>query len=296
MYGERVKRQVNVILRRRRGEAPIIATVILMAISLFSMSLTLSYVQTSLARRNGENEFSMAKTFMKNIALAIDDVAWHKGQMNTLQYSSQNAEIHLREGLLHYKIEVLKNGVGEVYREVNETRDRYLSVLLYDIPQSKFALDNSYFEEILPGKMTYLVQNSTTSPISRVFAIQTPARAGEENYISVGIAPLIRSVPFSITTASGGTEKFLRLYLVDVKQGDLTTVNPRYLTLTGGGAEATVFTNVKSIKISVIYIEEASGYDESFFQFPMSVQEIDLGSSGTEVELYFGTTMVGFLE
>ena len=296
MYGERVKRQVNLIHRHRRGEAPIIATVILMAISLFSMSLTLSYVQTSLARRNGENEFSMAKTFMKNIGLTIDDVVWHKGQMNTIQYSSQNAEIHLREGLLHYKIEVLKNGVGETYREVNETRDKYLSVLLYDIPQSKYYLDNSYFEEILPGKMTSIVQNSTTSPITRVFAIQTPARSGEENYISVCVAPLIRSVPFSITTTSGATEKFLRLYLVDIKQGDLTTVNPRYLTLTSEGAEATVLTNVRSIRISVIYIEEALGYNESFFHFPTNVQEIDLGSSGTEVELYFGTMKVGFLE
>jgi hypothetical protein len=284
------------LMRNRRGEAPIIATVILMAISLFTMSLTLSFVQANLTRRNGENDFTMAKTFMKNIGLTIDDVAWHKGQMNTIQYSSQNAEIHLREGLIHYKIEVLKTGVGQVYRELNETRDRYLSVLLYDIPQSRYALDNNYFEEILPGAMTSIVQNSTTSPIARVFAIQTPARAGEENYISVGVAPLIRSVPFSITTASGGTENFLRLYLVDIQKGDLTTANPRYLTLTGGGANATVLTDVRSIKISVIYIEEAAGYDETFFHFPMTVQEIDLGPSGAEVELYFGMLRVGFLE
>ena len=283
------------ILRSRRGEAPIIATIILMAISLFTMSLTLSFVQANLTRRNGENEFNMAKTFMKNIGLAIDDVAWHNGQMNTIQYSSQNAEIHLREELLYYKIEILHVGDTE-YSVLEATRDRYLSVLLYDIPQSKYALDNDYFEEIVPGKMTSIVQNSTTSPITRVFAIQTPARVGEENYISVGIAPLIRAVPFSITTGSGGTENFLRLYLVDIQQGDLTTVNPKYLTLTGEGAEATVETNVRSIRITPIFIHEAVGYDEAFFQFPANVQEIDLGPSGAEVELYFGTLLVGFLE
>ena len=201
-----------------------------------------------MTRRNGENDFNMAKTFMKNIGLAIDDVAWHKGQMNTIQYSSQNAEIHLREGLIHYKIEVLKTGVGEVYRELNETRDRYLSVLLYDIPQSRYALDNDYFEEILPGEMTSIVQNSTTSPITRVFAVQTSARVGEENYISVGVAPLIRGVPFSITTGSGGTENFLRLYLVDIQKGELTTANPKYLTLTGQGADATVVRTSRALR------------------------------------------------
>jgi flagellin-like protein len=280
----------------RSGEAPIIATIILMAITIFCMSITLSFVQANLARRGGENEFTLAKTFMKNIGFAIDDVAWHKGQMNTIQYSSQNAEIHIRKGLLHYKIEVLKNGVGQTYQELNETKDRYLSVLLYDVPQSRYSLDNTYFEEILPGHMTSIVQNSTTSPITRVFALQTAARVNEESYVSVAVAPLIRSVSFTVTNGEGVSSTYYRLYLVDLEQGALTTSNPRYLTVTGDGVEASLIPNIKSIRVTVLFIKDADGYDYNFFRFPSSVQEIDLGPQGAQVELYCAKVEVGFLE
>jgi hypothetical protein len=283
-------------IMNRRAEGTLIATLILMAITLFCMSITLSFVQANLARRSGENEFTLAKTFMKNIGLGVDDVAWHDGQMNTLQYSSKDAEIHLHPGLIHYKIEVLRTGTGQIYQEVNETRDKYLGVLLYDIPQTKYSLDNTYFEEILPGKMTDVVQNSTTSPITRVFALQRPPRTDENYYVSVGVAPLIRSVPFNITTGSGVTSKYVRLYLVDLHQGDLTPANPRYLTLTGGGVEAKVIPNVKSLRVTVIFPQEAKGYNSDFFNFPSTSQIIDFGSSGAEIELYFGNVEVGFLE
>lgn len=282
--------------RVRRGEAPLIATVILMAITLFCISITLSFVQSNLARRSGENEFTLAKTFMKNIGLAIDDVAWHKDQMNTIQYSSQNAEIHIRTGLIHYKIEVLKNGVGQRYQELNETRDRYLSVLFYDIPQSRYSLDNTYFEEILPGKMTSIIQNSTTSPISRVFATQTSPRKDENYYVSVGVAPVLRSVAFTVTSGSGVSSNYYRLYLAALEQGALTTANPRYITLTGGGVEATMIPDIKSIRVTVIFIKDANGYDANFFKFPSTIQEIDLGPLGADVELYYGKVEVGFLE
>ena len=88
------------VLRVRRGDSPIVATVLLMGITLFAMSFTLSFVKQNMARRDGESDFTLAKTFMRNIGLSIDDVAWHTGQMNTIQYSDQNAEIHLRESLL----------------------------------------------------------------------------------------------------------------------------------------------------------------------------------------------------
>ena len=130
-------RIMNKKFRHRRAESTIIATVMMMAVTLFCMSITLSFVQASLIRHTGENEFTLAKTFMKNVGLGIDDVAWHQGQINTLQYSSQDAEIHLREGLIHYHIEVLKTGTGEIYRELNETRDLYLNALFYDLPTLK---------------------------------------------------------------------------------------------------------------------------------------------------------------
>ena len=164
-------------------------------------------------------------------------------------------------------------------------------------PLSKYSLDDTYFEELLPGRMTDIVQNSTTAPISRVFAVQRPARTDENSYISVGIVPLIRSVPYNITTGSGAsqiTTNFLRLYLVNIEQGALTTTNPDYITLTGGAVEAKVIPSIQSIKITVFFPKEARGYDSDFFNYPTITQVIDFGTSGAEIELYLGNVEVGF--
>jgi flagellin-like protein len=285
------------VLKNRRGESSIVATVLLMALTLFTMSLTLSYVQQNLTRRSGESEFTLAKTYMKNIGLSVDDVAWHTGQMNTLQYSSQNAQIHLREGLIHYKLEVTKDGIN--YNEINETKDTYLSALIYDIPTNQYSLDNTYFEELLPTNMTELIQSGTSSPIVRVFAVQTPPRIDEESYISIAMVPLIRSVPFNITYGTGTsvtTSNYLKLFLVNVTQGALTTVNPRYITLTGGDVLTTLIPNVRSVRITVIFPKASKGYTSAFFNFPETPQVIDFGSQAAEVELYLGTVQVGFLK
>jgi hypothetical protein len=217
--------------------------------------------------------------------------------MNTIQYSDQNAEIHLRESLIHYKIEISRDGVN--YVEINETRDSYLSVLLYDIPTSRYSLDNTYFEEIMPSEMTDIVQNSTSAPIVRVFALQTPPRTDENYYISVAVAPLIRSVPFNITTGYGAaqtTSRFMKFYLVNVTMGSLTTANPRYISLTGGEIQTKVIPDVRAVRVTVLFPNEAKGYDSAFFKFPATTQIIDFGASKADVELYFGTVKVGFLK
>jgi len=292
---KRGKGLLNYNFRTRKGVSPIVSTVILMGITLFCISFTLSFVQQNLNRRSGENEFTLAKTFMKNIGLSTDDVAWHNGQENTIQYSSQSAEIHLREGLIHYKIEVMKVGSSS-YVELNETRDTYYNVLFYDMPTTKYSLDNTYFEEILPGEMTSIVQNTTDSPITRVFALQRPPRIDENYYISVGVAPIIRGVQFNVTTGTGSTSRYIKLYLVNFAKGALTTANPRYITLTGGDVQAVLVPHIKSIKITVLFPKTSYGYDANFFDFPQITQQIDFGSSEAQLELYSGTVEVGFLE
>jgi hypothetical protein len=262
-----------------------------MAITLFCISLTLNFVQTSLARHDGENDFTLAQTFMKNIGLSVDDVAWHPGQSNTIQYSSQSAEIHLRPDLIHYKIEVWK--VGD--HSYSTLKEYDTAVLFYDLPLTKYSLDNSYFEDILPSSMTQLVQNSTEAPITRVFAVQRPPIVGENAYIKVGVASLFRSVQFNIN-ADGASTKYLKLYLANMTLGPLTTANPRYITLTGENVGASVINNVQHLRITISFPNSASGYNSTFFNFPVTTQTIDLPVSGAEVELYMGSVQVGFLE
>jgi len=278
-------------IREHKGESTIIATVLLMAITLFCMSLTLNFVQQNLARHDGENDFTLAKTFMKNIGLSVDDVAWHPGQSDTIQYSSQSAEIHLRPRLIHYKIEVWK--VGD--HGYSTLKEYDTAVLFYDLPLAKYSLDNTYFEDILPSTMTQLIQNSTEAPITRVFAVQRPAITDENDYIKVGVASLFRSVQFQIN-ADGVTTNYLKIYLANMTQGALTTANPRYITLTGTKVDASVINNVEHLRITISFPNSAIGYGSSFFNFPVTTQTIDFPVSGTEVELYIGSVQVGFLK
>jgi len=278
-------------IRNRKGDSTIVATVLLMAITLFCMSLTLNFVQTSLARHDGENEFTLAQTFMKNIGLSVDDVAWHPGQSNTIQYSSKSAEINLRPGLIHYKIEVWRVG-DHAYSPLKEFDT---SVLFYDLPLTRYSLDNTYFENILPSSMTQLVQNSTEAPIARVFAVQRPPIVGENAYIKVGVASLLRSVQFNIN-ANGVKTSYLKVYLANMTLGPLTTANPRYITLTGKNVDASVYNNILHLRITISFPKSANGYSQSFFSFPVTTQTIDFPASGAEVELYTGNLQVGFLE
>jgi hypothetical protein len=92
------------------------------------------------------------------------------------------------------------------------------------------------------------------------------------------------------------TSKYLKLFLVNVTQGALTTVNPRYISLTGGDIKTEVIPDVKSIRVTVIFPKEAIGYNSAFFNFPETTQVIDFGPSRAKVELYLGSVQVGFLK
>jgi hypothetical protein len=279
------------VIKERRGDSTIVATVLLMAITLFCISLTLNFVQTSLARHDGENDFTLSQTFMKNIGLSVDDVAWHPGQSNTIQYSSESAEINLRPSLIHYKIEVWK--VGD--HSYSTLKEYDTAVLFYDLPLTKYYLDNTYFDNILPSNMTQLIQNSTEAPITRVFSVQRAPIVGENAYIKTCVASLFRSVQFNIN-ANGASTSYLKLYLANMTLGPLTTANPRYITLTGKNVGASVINNVLHLRVSVSFPSSVSGYNSTFFNFPVTSQTIDFPITGSEVELYVGTVQVGFLE
>ncbi|MCJ7633493.1 hypothetical protein MUP77_14040, partial [Candidatus Bathyarchaeota archaeon] len=92
--------------RNRRAIAPIISTLILMAVIMFAISVTLTFVQKNLSLRGSENDFNSMKTFMRTVGLQVDDVAWVEGRTETTRYTTQFGGITLSDPLINYSVQV----------------------------------------------------------------------------------------------------------------------------------------------------------------------------------------------
>jgi flagellin-like protein len=284
---------MQTVLRKRRAIASIVATLMLMLITIVTMSITLSFVQNNLTRGEAENNFVFAKVFMKTVGFQVDDVAWQSGRMDTIQYSSRDGEMFLREGILAYEVKVK-------YVEVaGETiiANYMLNGLFFSIPTSKYSLDNNYFAEILPGDTSTLVLSDSTDPVARVFVVQKNPIYEEGDYIRIGIVPVIRTTSYSITTTTGvgtTTTKYCKLLLAKLQTGPGTPSAPQYVTLLGTDITATVLKGVETLTVTVSYPKSGLGYDNMFFRFPQETQTLNFGSSGAEVEIFVSTVEVGY--
>jgi len=288
---------MRTVLRNRRAVSSIVATLMLMLITVTTLSITLVFVQSNLTRGEAENNFVFAKVFMKTLGLQVDDVAWQTGQMDTIQYSSRDGEMFLREGILEYEIKVKYVGVtGETI-----VANYMLNGLFFSIPISKYSLDNSYFTELLPGDMSTLILSRSTDPVTRVFVVQKnpigPEGDYESEYIRVGVIPVIRATSYSITTTSDvgtTTTKYCKLLLAKLQTGLGTPSAPQYVTLLGSDITARILKGVETLTVTISYPKSALGYNDQFFRFPQETQTLNFGTDGAEVEIYVSTVEVGY--
>jgi hypothetical protein len=89
-------------LVNRRAVSPLISTLLIMAITMLALSVTLGYTQATLTRKNGETDFESAKSFMRNLCLQVDDVAWVRGRVDTVHFTAQYGQLeYLR--MVQYK-------------------------------------------------------------------------------------------------------------------------------------------------------------------------------------------------
>jgi len=252
----------------------------------------LVFVQNNLIRGEAENNFVFAKVFMKTVGLQVDDVAWRTGQMDTIQYSSRDGEMFLREGILKYTVTAtFKDKPGETFNyKVNG--------LFFNIPISKYSLDNNYFAEILPGDMSTLILSRSTDPVARVFVVQKNPIYDEGDYIRIGVVPVIRATSYNITTTTIlGTPptKYCKLLLANLTTGPSTPSAPQYVTLLGTGITAKVLKGVETLTVTISYPKSALGYNDQFFRFPLpETQTLNFGTDGAEVEIYVSTVEVGY--
>ena len=287
---------MRTVLRNRRAVSSIVATLMLMLITVTTLSITLVFVQSNLTRGEAENNFVFAKVFMKTLGLQVDDVAWQTGQMDTIQYSSRDGEMFLREGILEYEVKVKYVGVtGETI-----VANYMLNGLFFSVPISKYSLDNSYFTELLPGDMSTLILSRSTDPVARVFVVQKnpigPEGTYESEYIRIGVIPVIRATSYSITTPTGvgtTTTKYCKLLLAKLQTGLGTPSAPQYVTLLGTDITARVLKGVETLTVTVSYPRSQELYNSEFFRFPQETQTLNF-EGGAEVEIYVSTVEVGY--
>jgi len=203
---------MRIMFKKRRADAPIVATIMLMAITLFVMSIALSFVNNTLTRREGENDFESAKIFMKNVGLQVDDVAWTEGRVDTVHFTSQYGQV---EFLPHsgepypLKYTVTYNYLDADGMEKSDEEYYYSSILMYNLPIDKSFLGEGYDEAILPKNVNSArelkpVASGTTAPVANVFAIQK-SNVGADQYLRIVLVPVMRYHEYYVSSSGPQT-------------------------------------------------------------------------------------------
>jgi len=204
---------MHVTFKKTKAVAPIVSTIMLMAVTLFVMSIALSFVNNTLTRREGENDFESAKIFMKNVGLQIDDVAWTKGRVDTVHFTSQYGQVEFLSGDLPesapLKYTVTYNYLDEYGVEISYEEYYYSSILMYNLPIDKSFLGEGYDEAILPKNVNSArelkpVASGTTAPVANVFAIQK-SNVGADQYLRIVLVPVMRYHEYYVSSSGPQT-------------------------------------------------------------------------------------------
>jgi hypothetical protein len=226
---------------------------------------------------------------MQSIGLQIDDVAWTTGRTETIRYATQYGDIEFEPSALNYTVTV--NGVPKQY----ET-----GILMFNIPTSRYTINNAYWERIYPNPDESLTLTGTSAPVARIFAIEkTPMPDGK--YIRVVVAPAIRVLHSNITTgpsANPTITHYIRMYLPILSAGESPRLS-QSITLTGDSMVAYPLNNVETLNVTVSFPHADSGFNQTFFNFPGDNPEnFDFTEydeyDNVVLELYVSEVSVGF--
>jgi len=295
------------MFKKTKAVAPIVSTILLMAVTLFVVSIALSFVNNTLTRREGENDFESAKIFMKNVGLQIDDVAWTKGRVDTVHFTSQYGQVEFLSGdlpesaPLKYTVtyNCLEDGVGISYEE-----NYYSSILMYNLPIDKSFLGEGYDEAIFPINVNSArelkpVASGTTAPVANVFAIQK-SNVGADQYLRIVLVPVMRYHEYYVSS-SGTTptvERHMKLYLPELIL-NVGIPQPKSIIMTGDGIKSTNYNNVISITVKVEFPRTNNPgfpddhYDNLFFKFNPKEVTIPM-SYQYQVETYIGRVKLDY--
>jgi hypothetical protein len=270
--------------RSKKGVSPAISTVIITAITIALVTVAVVFANNFLSARMAESDFNAAKQSMQTIGLQIDDVAWKIGQRETIRYSSKYGSISVLNATLNYKIEVKTTGPSYVLFSQNST-----GTVFFNMPNSQYTISNNWYALIWPSQIANITLKGSSAPTAKVFGIEKiPMSDG--NFIRVVTAPMIRVINSTIVTGSNSTFYFkFYLPLVSLKSAPRLSQS---VTLTGNSISMKTQNKITSIRITVSFPQTAAGFDNSFFHFPTSLQEVINAPSGYNdcvLEFYMGT-------
>ena len=265
----------------RRAVSPAISTIILTGSIVVLLLATIVFANDFLNRRMAENEISTMKQFMQTAGLQIDDVAWIIGRTQTIRYASKFGEVNFESLALNYTVYVNKGG-GYAY-----FANYCTGVLLYNMPVSKYSLGDAYHENIFPLDRSFL-QTGTSAPVSHIFVVEK-LQMNDGSFIRVVVAPTIRMLNSTIST-EGEEDNHFKFYLPILFPG----THPRRsqsVTLTGKNVPFRIEDGVNAVRINVSFPKASSGFDNTFFNFEATVEEVDV-PDGSVVVFYAGEVIV----
>lgn len=267
--------------RGSRAVSPAISTAIITGTIVVLVSVAIAFANNYLWMRIAEGDFNSAKQFMQTIGLEVDDVAWIMGRTETVRYSSRYGEVSYQPSALKYTVYVN----GESFA------DYTVGVLLFNIPVSKYSVNDGYYEPIFPSSTSNLVLSGTSAPVVRVFAVEklTPPMY-DGSYTRIVVAPSVRSL-FSNITRESDTTHYVKLYLPVLDQGS-SPRKAQSVTLTGSSVTANTINDVTSVEVQVEFPSSDKGFGEDFFRFPENSQEIEIPAGDVVLEVYAGEVTV----
>ena len=285
----------------KKAISPAISTVIMTGAMVAILSVALVFANNFLWSRVAEGDFNSSKQLMHTAGLQIDDVAWTTGRTETVRYASQYGDVVLESPLLTYTITVEVDGIPVPYVFSNTT-----GALLFNLPTSRYSINNGYWARIFPDQNTSLTLKGTSAPVARVFAVEKLPMA-DGSYIRVVVAPSVR-VLFSSINSSKDTvyenTRYIRMYLPVLSAGESPRLAESF-TLIGESVKAHTLNDVTGISVAVSFPQEESpdNFDSEFFNFPANFEELDVpsivapsvkGYQHVVLELYLSEVSVGF--
>jgi hypothetical protein len=220
---------------------------------------------------------------MQTIGLSMDDVAWTVGRKETVRYSSSYGSVDILSDALNYAVYVKKGSGGYQY-----FASYNVSILQFNIPESKYSLTNGYYEQIFPKVANSLTFSGTSAPVARVFVIEKlPMSDG--SFTRVVTAPAVR-VLSSAVNASSNKVYYLKLFLPWLVKGSAQG-SAQSVTMTSSYIETSTVNQVTNINVTVTFPKASQGFDNTFFHFPSQSQIINIpvGYNDAILELYAGT-------
>jgi hypothetical protein len=264
--------------RRDRAVSSAVSTVIITGIMVALVTVAFAFASNLLLVRMAESEFNSAKQTMQTLGLQVDDVAWIAGRTETVRYSSKYGGVSFWQAL-NYSIYVNTTTQSNLRFYTGLT-----GIICFDMPMSQYSLADDYFELIYPSSDSKFLFNEASAPVTRTFVVEKIPMA-DGSFIRVVVAPAIRMLSLSI-----GDTPYIRAYLPILSQGEIPG-NSQSITLTGELTSTKTVERVTGIKIEVDF--PVSGFDNSFFNFPQTVESIPL-TDETVLEVYVSGVDVAF--